>query len=49
MSCIVFTYFSCLAATDRAPAPRADASDDDHDPERSMDFDEESDFADLLS
>ncbi len=49
MSCIVFTYFSCLAAADRPPAQRADASDDDHDPDRSMDFDEERDFADVLS
>ncbi len=28
MSCIVFIHFSCLAAADRHPAQRADASDD---------------------
>ncbi len=37
---------SCLAAADCAQAQRAEASDADHDPDRSMDSDEERDFAD---
>ncbi len=40
------TKFSCLAAANPPPAQRADASNDDHDPDRPMDFDEERDFAD---
>ncbi len=44
----VYIHFSCLAAADPPPAQRADAtdSDDDHEPDRPMDFDEERDFAD---
>jgi hypothetical protein len=42
----VLTNLSCLAAADRPQAQRADASDADHDPDRSMDSDEERDFAD---
>ena len=42
----VLTNLSCLAAADRPQAQRADASDANHDPDRSMDSDEERDFAD---
>ena len=42
----VLTNLSCLAADNRSQAQRADASDADHDPDRSMDSDEERDFAD---
>ncbi len=42
----VLTNLSCLAAVDRPQAQPADASDADHDPDRSMDDDEERDFAD---
>ncbi len=42
----VLTNLSCLAAADRPQAQRAEASDADHDPDRSMDSDEERDFAD---
>ena len=41
MSC-----FSCLAAAVPFPAQHADATDDDHEPDRPMDFDEEREFAD---
>ena len=40
------TNLSCLVAAYRPQAQRADASDADHDPDRSMDDDEERDFAD---
>ena len=42
----VLTNLSCLAAVDRPQAQPAEASDADHDPDRSMDNDEERDFAD---
>ncbi len=46
----IYTKFSCLAAANPPPAQRADASDDDHEPGRPMDFGEDSaeerDFAD---
>ena len=42
----VLTNLSCLAAADRPQAQRADASDANHDPDRSMDSDEEHYFAD---
>jgi hypothetical protein len=42
----VLTNFSCLAAADRPQAQRAEASNADHDPDRSIDPDEERDFAD---
>ncbi len=42
----VYIPFSCLAAADPPPEQRADASNDDHDPDRPVDFDEERDFAD---
>jgi hypothetical protein len=42
----VLTNLSCLAAVDRPQAHRTEASDADHDPDRSMDDDEERDFAD---
>jgi hypothetical protein len=35
-----FSYFLCSAAADPPPAQRADETDDDHKPERPMDFDE---------
>ncbi len=38
--------FHALQPTIHPPAQRAIATDDDHDPDRQMDFDEESDFAD---
>ena len=40
----VLTNLSCLAAADRPQAQRADASDADHDPDRSMNSDEERDY-----
>ncbi len=40
------TNFSCLAAADPPAAQRADTTDDDHEPDRPMDFNEERDFAD---
>ena len=43
---VVLTNLSCLAAVDRPQAQPAEASDADHDPDRSMDDDEERDFAD---
>ena len=42
----VLTNLSCLAAVDRPQAQPAEASDADHDPDRSMDNYEERDFAD---
>ena len=42
----VYTHFSCLAAADPPPEQRAVATDDDHDPDRPMDFDEERDVGD---
>ncbi len=42
----VLTNLSCLAAADHPQAQRAEASDADHDPDRSIDSDEERDFAD---
>jgi hypothetical protein len=42
----VLTNLSCLAAADRPQAQPAEASDANHDPDRSMDSDEERDFAD---
>jgi hypothetical protein len=43
----ILTNLSCLAAADPPQAQRrADASETDHDPDRSMDSDEERDFAD---
>ena len=41
-----FSYFLCPAAADPRPTQRADETDDDHEPDRAMDFDEERDFAD---
>ncbi len=38
--------YSCLAAADPFPAQHADATDDDHEPDRPMDSDEEREFAD---
>ncbi len=46
---ILCPHYICLAAAEAAEPPpnqRADASDDDLDSDRPMDFDEESDFAD---
>ncbi len=40
-----YTHFLCLAAADPPPAQHADATDDDHDPDRPMDFDLERDLA----
>ncbi len=37
----VLTNLSCLAAADHPQAQHAEASDADHDPDRSMDSDEE--------
>ncbi len=34
-----FPYFLCPAAADPPPAQRADETDDDHEPDRPMDFD----------
>ena len=41
-----FSYFLCTAAADPRPAQPEDGTDDDHEPDRAMDFDEERDFAD---
>jgi hypothetical protein len=41
-----FAYFLCPAAADPRPAQRADETDDDHEQNRPMDFDEERDYAD---
>ena len=48
LSCIKmrFSYFLCTAAADPRPAQPEDETDDDHEPDRAMDFDEERDFAD---
>jgi hypothetical protein len=42
----VLTNLSCLAAANRPQAQRAEASDGNHDPDRSMDSDKERDSAD---
>jgi hypothetical protein len=34
----VYTHFSCLAAADPPQEQRADATDDDHDPDRPMEL-----------
>ncbi len=46
--CLYSPFLPCtrLAAVDSPPEQRADATDDDHDPDRPMDFDAERDFAD---
>ncbi len=43
---VVLTNLSCLAAVDPPQTQPAEASDADHDPDRSIDDDEERDFAD---
>jgi hypothetical protein len=41
-----FSDFLCPEATDLRPAQRADETDEDHEPDGPMDFDEERDYAD---
>jgi hypothetical protein len=41
-----YPHFSSLAAAGPPPAQRADATGDDHEVDRPIDIDEESDFAD---
>ncbi len=42
----MYPHYLCLVAADPALEQHADASDDDRDANRPLDFDEELDFAD---
>ncbi len=46
MMSILTSHVSGLAAADPPPAQRADATDDDHEPDRPMNFDGKRDVAD---